>query len=217
MNTFAKITTIILAITIIFSVGYCKKKKSDTDKIWLHKPGKKKYAVLKVKKKTRKIKFEYADRTRILKGKQTKTGKRMYELAEDVKDRKEIPKEKFKTIAKIIGKPRGNFKMRDKDGKLIWKINLTPEGNLKISDNNKNENPFTTNIIGNEIKVWDSGKKVGRVKFDGKKVRIINSAGKRIFTSRAERKTAMFAVLLMDRIPEVHKFVIMTEIWIREK
>ena len=219
MNVFNRIAMLAFLAAAFLPVQQCKGNKgdADTDKIWLHRHDQQKFAVLKVKKSTQKTQFEFANRRSVLKSKLSNTGKRIYELAVDVEDRREAPKEQFKVVAKIPEKIGDSFKVRDAEGKLAWKVNLYGTGNLKISDNDKNENPFSSKIEGDEIKVFRGKDKIGRVKFDGKNVRVIDATGKRIFTSKAPRKSAMFAVLLMNDIPEVLKYVIMTEIWMRGK
>jgi hypothetical protein len=86
------------------------------------------------------------------------------------------------------------FKLRTPDGKLRWKVKISPE-KIKISDNEENQNPFELKRRENgELKVVAPGEKeIGR---------ITGGAGQ--------------GVMLIDSIPEVERYILMAELMARK-
>src|SRR5215212_4754859 len=82
-----------------------------------------------------------------LHGEQRDTGKRKYTVDG--------------SVVKYEVKPNdeGGFKLRTADGKLLWKVKVTPE-KIKISDNEENNNPFELKVRdGDRVKVVAPGEK----------------------------------------------------------
>ena len=92
-------------------------------------------------------------------------------------------------------KPNENgFKLRTPDGKLRWKVKISPE-KIKISDNEENQNPFELKRRDNgELKVVAPGEReIGRI-----------------------TGTAAQGVMLIDSIPEVERYILMAELMARK-
>ena len=110
----------------------------------------------------------------------------------------------------------GGFKLRTADGKLLWKVKVSPE-KIKISNNEENENPFELKARdGNRTKVVAPGEKeLGNVRFDGAKIDVENAAGQTQFTIASTKPTAAYGVLLLDAIPPQQRAILAAEILAR--
>ena len=108
------------------------------------------------------------------------------------------------------------FKLRDANGKVLWKVKITPD-KIKISDNEENEHPFELKAReGNRTKVFGpDGKELGNVRFDGSKIEVENAAGQTQVTIPATKPSAAYGVLLCDRIPKEEKDLLIAEILAR--
>jgi len=107
------------------------------------------------------------------------------------------------------------FKVRTPDGRLLWKVKLTPE-KIKISDNEENNNPFELKMReGDRLKVVAPGdREVGNVRFDraATKTEIESAGGVTKFVVEGSRPSRAYGVLLLDSIPEVQRYIIAAEI-----
>lgn len=107
------------------------------------------------------------------------------------------------------------FKVRTPDGKLLWKVKMTPE-KIKISDNEENNNPFELKMReGDRLKVVAPGdREVGNVRFDraATKTEIESAGGVTKFMVDGSRPSRAYGVLLLDSIPEVQRYIIASEI-----
>ena len=93
-------------------------------------------------------------------------------------------------------KPGDNgFKLRTPDGKLRWKVKISP-AKIKISDNEENQNPYELKRRENgEVKVVAPGEReIGRV-----------------------TGSAAQAVLVIDAIPEIERYILMAELTARKQ
>lgn len=109
------------------------------------------------------------------------------------------------------------FKVRTPDGKLLWKVKLKDD-KIKISDNEENAHPYVLKTDDDGVKVKeDEETEIGKVKFhaDEEKVKAKDAAGAEAFESRTTKRSAMYGVLLMKRIPETERAIIMAEILLR--
>lgn len=108
------------------------------------------------------------------------------------------------------------FKLRTADGKLLWKVKITPD-KIKISNNEENENPFELKAReGNRTKVFGPGdKELGNVRFDGSKIEVENAAGQRQVTIPASKPSAAYGVLLLEEIPRQERDILIAEILAR--
>jgi len=110
------------------------------------------------------------------------------------------------------------FKLRSPDGKLLWKVKVTPE-KVKISDNEQNNNPFELKMReGDRLKVVAPGdREVGNVRFDRAKTKteIENASGATKFVVEDARPSRAYGVLLLDSIPDVQRYILAAEIMAR--
>jgi hypothetical protein len=107
----------------------------------------------------------------------------------------------------------GGFKLRTVDGKLLWKVKITPE-KIKISDNEENNNPFELKVKdGGRTKVVAPGdKELGNVRYDGTNIEVENAAGAKQFTIPATASSGAYGVLLLDAIPAEQRAILIAEI-----
>jgi len=107
------------------------------------------------------------------------------------------------------------FKLRSPDGKLLWKVKVTPE-KIKISDNEENANPFELKMReGDRLKVVAPGdRELGNVRFDraATKTEIESAGGVTKFVVEGSRPSRAYGVLLLDSIPEVQRYILAAEI-----
>jgi hypothetical protein len=109
----------------------------------------------------------------------------------------------------------GGFKLRTADGKLRWKVKVTPE-KIKISDNEENNNPFELKVRdGDRVKVVAPGEKeLGNVRFDraASKIEVENAAGQKQFEIATGTPSGAFGVLLLEAIPQQERAILVAEI-----
>jgi hypothetical protein len=108
------------------------------------------------------------------------------------------------------------FKLRTRDGKLLWKVKITDD-KIKISDNEQNENAFELKAReGNRTKVFGPGdQELGNVRFNGKRIEVENAAGQTLTTIPATKPSAAYGVLLLDRIPQNQRDILIAELLAR--
>jgi hypothetical protein len=109
------------------------------------------------------------------------------------------------------------FKLRTADGKLRWKVKVTPE-KTKISDNEQNDHPFELKAReGDRVKVFAPvDREVGNVRFDraASKTEVEDAAGKTMFRIDKTTKSGAYGVLLLD-IPPTERAILLAEIMSR--
>lgn len=110
----------------------------------------------------------------------------------------------------------GGFKLRTADGRLRWKVKVSPD-KIKISDNEENQNPFELKARdGGRVKVTaPGGKELGNVRFDGSKIEVENAAGQTQFEVAATAPSGAYGVLLLDAIPPQERAILVAEILAR--
>lgn len=150
------------------------------------------------------IEFSSGDQMRSLRGESKETGKRKYEIGGS---------------GQIVEVKSGEkaFKVRTADGRLLWKVKLSPD-KIKISDNEEGLNPFVLDIKSNEaVKVLRDAEEIGKVNFyrDRAKIKVKNAQEAELYDSNTDRYSAMYGVLLMDKIPEAERYIIMAELLLR--
>lgn len=138
---------------------------------------------------------------RELHGETRDNGKRKYTLADGP------------VLYEVKPNDEGGFKLRMPDGKLRWKVKVTPE-KIKISDNEKNDHPFELKVRdGDRVKVVAPGdRELGNVRYSSGKVEVENAGGKTIFTANAAKPTGAYGVLLLDGIPDYERYILIAEI-----
>ena len=106
------------------------------------------------------------------------------------------------------------FKLRTADGKLRWKVKITPE-KTKISNNEQNDNPFELKArAGDRVKVFAPvNRELGNVRFDraASKTEVEDAAGKTLFRVEKTTRTGAYGVLLLD-IPPAERAILLAEI-----
>ncbi len=106
------------------------------------------------------------------------------------------------------------FKLRTADGKLRWKVKITPE-KTKISDNEQNDRPFELKARdGDRFKVVAPvDRELGNVRFDrpASKTHVEDAAGKTLFRVEKTTRTGAYGVLLFD-IPPAERAILLAEI-----
>lgn len=139
-----------------------------------------------------------------LRGATRDTGKRKYTLAGGP------------VLYEVKPNDEGGFKLRTPEGRLLWKVKVTPE-KIKISNNEQNENPFELKVRdGNRVKVVAPGdRELGNVRYASGKVEVETAGGKNIFTANAGRPTGAYGVLLLEGIPDRERFILIAEILAR--
>lgn len=107
----------------------------------------------------------------------------------------------------------GGFKLRTADGKLLWKVKVTPE-KIKISNNEQNENPFELKVRdGGRVKVMAPGdRELGNVRYAGGKAEVETAGGTVVFSIEAAKPTGAYGVLLLESIPENERYILIAEI-----
>jgi hypothetical protein len=137
---------------------------------------------------------------RVLRGTMRDNGKRKYEV------------EGGPLVAEVKSDADA-FKLRTVDGKLLWKVKLDDD-KIKISDNEQNENPYVIKMRDDGAKVEENDNAIGEVKFypDRGRVKVKGADDTELFDGNAARMSVMYAPLLMKRIPDTERSIIMAEI-----
>lgn len=111
------------------------------------------------------------------------------------------------------------FKLRTTDGKLLWKVKLADD-KIKVSDNEENANPYSIKTkYPDKAKVVDAAEKeLAEVRFGPDKTKVKGADGAELWECRSpRRRTASFGVLVLERIPEEHRAILMAEILARRR
>jgi hypothetical protein len=160
--------------------------------------------VVEIKNGTQtKIEIGPEGSTQILRGEMRSNGKRKYEM------------EGGKVIAEVKA-DEDAFKLRSIDGKLLWKVKLDPD-KIKISDNEENQNPYELKMRDDDVKVEENQTELGKVNFysDRAKVKVKDAGGAELFESNTDQRSVAYGVLLMSRIPDTERYIIMAELLAR--
>ena len=109
------------------------------------------------------------------------------------------------------------FKVRTTDGKLLWKVKVA-EDKIKVSDNEENANPWSLKTkYEDKVKVVDaSDNEIAEVRFYPDKTKVKGPDGT-VLWECAARRSAAFGVLVLDRVPEEHRAILMAEILARRR
>lgn len=112
----------------------------------------------------------------------------------------------------------GGFKLRTSDGMLLWKVKLA-EDKIKVSDNEENRDPWSLKTkYADKVKVVDaSEKEIAEVRFYPDRTKVKGADGTELWESRGGRRSAAFGVLVLDRVPEEHRAILMAEILARRR
>jgi len=113
----------------------------------------------------------------------------------------------------------GGFKLRTADGKLLWKVKIADD-KIKVSDNEENANPWSLKTkYPDKVKVVDAAEKeLAEVRFQPEKTKVKGADGTELWeSSSSRRRTAAFGVLVLEKIPEEHRAVLMAVILARRR
>ncbi len=111
------------------------------------------------------------------------------------------------------------FKLRTTDGKLLWKVKLA-EDKIKVSDNEENANPYSIKTkYPDKAKVVDaSEKELAEVRFGPDETKVKGADGAELWvTESPRRRSASFGVLVLEKVPEEHRAILMAEILARRR
>ncbi len=111
------------------------------------------------------------------------------------------------------------FKLRTTDGKLLWKVKLADD-KIKVSDNEENANPYSIKTkYPDKAKVVDAAEKeLAEVRFGPDKTKVKGADGAELWECRSpRRRTASFGVLVLEKVPEEHRAILMAEILARRR
>jgi hypothetical protein len=108
------------------------------------------------------------------------------------------------------------FKVRTPDGKLLWKVKLADD-KIKVSDNEENQNPYELKMKEEKVKIEENERSLGEVKFYPDKIKVKDASDKEMFETSSSRRSAAYGVLLMSRVPEPERYIIMAELLSRGK
>jgi hypothetical protein len=119
-------------------------------------------------------------------------------------------------IAEVKAKDADGFKIRTTDGKLLWKVKISAD-KIKISDNEENQNAFELVKKDDGAKIEQNENKIGEVKFykDRQKIKVKDSADKEVFDGNTDKYSVSYGVLLLDKIPEELRYIIIAELLAR--
>ncbi len=148
----------------------------------------------------------------------TNDGKRVIEVAPSGGDitvtydggvlhgRRKGEKRKYESVEVKYG-DGGGFKVRTLDGKLLWKVKVTPD-KIKVSDNEENANPFELKIKDRKIKVYAPGETLlGEVRARADHVEI----GEK-YRAAGTNAAPFYGVALLEGVPSRERAVIFAEL-----
>ena len=106
-----------------------------------------------------------------------------------------------------------SFKLRTAQGQLLWKLKTSGQGKTLIADNEAASNPVQLRIEATRVSVEDQGRKLGEVVFDAgaSEAQVSDAAGKLLFRVRANKLSAAFGLLLIQRIPPAERVILQAE------
>ena len=117
-------------------------------------------------------------------------------------------KRKYESLEAKLGDD--GFKVRTLDGKLLWKVKVTPE-KIKVSNNEENKDPFELKVKDAKVKVYAPGERLlGEVRVRGDHVEIGDK-----FRAAGTRADAFYGVALLDGVPPRERAVILAELAVR--
>lgn len=96
------------------------------------------------------------------------------------------------------------FKLRKLDGSLLWKVKIKP-AKIEISDNQEGTSAYE---LRTDRVVAPGGRLLGSVT----KTEVKDGAGKIVYRINTGPRCACYGVLLIDRIPELQRYIILTQL-----
>lgn len=115
-------------------------------------------------------------------------------------------------------KDSDGFKLRGADGKLRWKVKITPD-KIKISDNEGNDRPFELKVKeGNRMKVvapldGETGtREIGNVRYVQNQIEVENAEGRVIYGTVSPKFSGAYGVLVCNEIPMRERYILVAEL-----
>jgi hypothetical protein len=144
--------------------------------------------------------------TRALRGEPRESGKRKYTL------------DGGEALLEVKPGDEGDFKLRGPDGSLRWKVKIDDQ-KIRVSDNEQNDRPFELKKReGDRVKVFGPGDvELGNVRVDsaGGRTVVEDASGKELYVVDTSTPSGAWGVLLLDRVPDVQRQVLIAEILAR--
>lgn len=104
------------------------------------------------------------------------------------------------------------FKLRDPQGRMLWKVKLYDE-KIKISDNEEMNDPFEVKKRGDALaKIYRHDKEIGRIEWNAEVGATIVSNGERSYRLRGPNYSYSTALFLIEDIQPEHKLMILTQL-----
>lgn len=119
-------------------------------------------------------------------------------------------------IAEVKTKDSDGFKVRSPDGKLLWKVKIAAD-KIKISDIEENQNAYELVKRDDGAKIEQNENKMGEVKFypDRQKIKVKDAADEEVFHGNTDKYSVSYGVLLLDKMPEEMRYIIIAELLTR--
>jgi hypothetical protein len=105
------------------------------------------------------------------------------------------------------------FKLRGADGKLRWKVKVSPD-KIKISDNENNDRPFELKVKeGNRVKVVAPvDLEIGNVRYVQNQIEVEDAQGRVIYGTQSPKFSGAYGVLLCSAIPMRERYILVAEL-----
>jgi hypothetical protein len=147
------------------------------------------------------IAFSENGQERELRGELRDGGKRKYSLGDGA------------VLYEVKPNDEGGFKLRTPDGKLRWKVKVSPE-KIKISDNEENERPFELKVReGGRVKVVAPGdRELGNVRYASGRIEVETAGGNPVFNTEAAQPAGAYGVLLLEDVPARERYILLAEL-----
>jgi len=115
-------------------------------------------------------------------------------------------------VAEVKGKG-DDFKLRTPDSALLWKVKLYAD-KIKISNNEENLNPYTLKTgypDKAKLEAADASA-IGEVRFQEQRSKVKDAGGSERFRIDGGRRSAAYALLLLEDIPQDQRGILLAEL-----
>jgi len=119
-----------------------------------------------------------------------------------------------KGVLFLVKVKKNGFKLLSERGTLLWKAKIRPD-KIKVSDNEENLHALVIKVRNDDsAKVFDDQLELGKVRYypDKGRLKVKNAIGTEEYWAKADKFSAAYGVLLMDRMDESARYVILAEI-----
>lgn len=121
-----------------------------------------------------------------------------------------VGEERFKAKQKA-----NKIKLYGKDGTLLWKIKVT-ESKMKIGQTEDGDPLYVVKIKEGKHKVMQGEELVAAVKQkeDKSGIKIKNATGETLYKAKTEEFSLSFSILVMTKIPEAQRAMLLSELYL---